>query len=433
MDTGDGRGRILLRGGRLLDPTAGLDGEGDLRIDGPIVDAVAPGGGLPAGGATVVDCAGCWVFPGAVDLWARVGVPSAAGGRGELGPSLEAAARGGYTAVAPRPDTVPPHDAAPITRLIRSEAAGGVGAAVLPVGALTRGVAGERLSDVAALLDEGVVALSDGERTVHDAALFRRALEYARTFGLPVLHRGEDARLADGAVAHEGPTATRLGLLASPGAAESVVVARDVQLCALTGARLVLGPLSSAESVRLVREARARDLPVEGFASVHHLLWTDEDLGRYDVAFKRTPPLRSAADREALRDAVADGTLAAVVSGHDPPPPGRADAPFADAPGGSDALEVALPMLARLVAEGVLDAGRFVEAASIAPARILGQRRTLAVGAPADVTVLDPAATPPADALASAGNPPVRGAARLTIVHGRVAWSLAPRNGASPE
>lgn len=387
---------VLLRGVRLLDAARRLDAVGDVLVRGRCLAEVAPGGlqDAPPEDALIIDAPGAWLLPGTLDLWARLGLPSAAGGRGRLGANLAAAARGGLTAVAPRPDTHPPNDAPPITRLLRSEAAAEGGIRLHPVGALTAGVAGTALAAAAALHAEGVVALSDGNQTVLDAGLFRRALEYARTFGLPVLHRGEDPGLAAGTVAHEGPTASRLGLRASPGAAEAVVVARDLELAELTGTALILGPLSAGASVRLLRAAKARGLEVGALVTVDHLLQTDRAIEGYDVAAKRVPPFRGEDDRQALLEGVRDGTIDAVVSGHDPPRPGRAEAPFADAEGGAATLDLALPRLIGAAASLGLSPLRTAALWTTGPADLLQGRLParpgLVPGAPADLTLVGP-------------------------------------------
>jgi len=423
---------LLVRGARLVDPARNLDAEGDVLVRDGHLAAVAPGGlhdPVPEG-AMVVPAEGAWLVAGTLDLFPRIGLPSAAGGRGQLGAALEAAARGGYTALAPRPDTQPPNDAPAITRLLRGEADRIGSVRLHPMGALTAGVAGARLAEAAALRDEGIVALSDGDRTVLDAGVFRRALEYARTFALPVFHRGEDPGLAAGAVAHEGPTATRLGLPASPGAAEAVVVARDLELAALTGASLVLGPLSAASSVRLVREAKARGLPLGAIATVDHLRCTDAAVDGYDVAAKRVPPFRSQGDRDALREAARDGTIDALVSGHDPPRPGREDAPFADAEGGAATLEHSLPTLFGLARGGVLSPARAVTLVTGGPGGLLAEatRRPggLAPGATADLTLVSPASGDVASGDGRRHGGGSEGRVLLTMVEGRLVH-LDPR------
>ncbi len=307
------------------------------------------------------------------------------------------------------------------------------------MGCVSRGQRGEELAEYGELFDAGCVALSDDGRPVKSAGLMRRALEYARTFGLPVSVHEEELTLAGKGVMHEGPVSTRLGLPGIPAAAEEVMVARDVALAELTGGRLHVAHLSTAGSVRLVREARQRGLAVTAEATPHHLALTDEDLARsgYDTSFKMSPPLRSAADVRAVREGLADGTIDCIATDHAPHSLVEKEVEFDAAANGVVGLETALAVCLGLVREGALTERRLVEALTIAPARAFGlEAGTLAPGARADLTVIDPELVwrcDPEAFLSKSRNSPwkgreLTGRCTHTFVGGRLAYELsAPR------
>ena len=285
---------ICLRGGRVIDPARGMDAEADVLLKGGVVAKVGAGiaDGQPAG-VRIVDVRGCWVVPGLIDLHTHLREPGQEY-KEDIATGTRAAAAGGFTAVCAMPNTVPPNDNRAVTELIVRRAAEVGVVRVYPVGAISKGLKGESLAEMGELREAGCVAVSDDGRPVMNAELMRRALEYARTFGLPVVQHCEDLDAVGGRRHERGPVSTRAGIRAQPAAAESSMVARDIELCALTGARYHVAHVSSAESVRLVREAKRRGLPVTCEVTPHHLTLTDAACAPYDTAAKCNPPLRAA-------------------------------------------------------------------------------------------------------------------------------------------
>jgi len=306
-----------------------------------------------------------------------------------------AAVAGGFTAVVAMPNTKPVNDTLAVTELILARAAAAGLARVYPCGAISRGSGGEELAEYGELKAGGCVALSDDGKPVMNAALMRRALEYALAFGLPLTVHEEDLQLVGKGVMHEGATSTRLGLKGIPGQAEDVMVLRDVALAELTGGRLHIAHLSSAGAVRAVREAKRRGLRVTAEVTPHHLTLTDEDVAAsgYSTDFKMNPPLRSAADVAACIEGLADGTIDAIATDHAPHSLVEKDVEFDAAANGIVGLETAFPVCLALVRAGKLTERRLIEALTAGPARAFGlPGGRLAPGAPADVAVLDPQA-----------------------------------------
>ena len=421
---------ILLRGGRVIDPARDFDGNADVLLQGGKVAAVGSGLAAPTG-VWVEEVAGLWVVPGLIDMHTHLREPGQ-----EYKENIEtgtaAAAAGGFTAVCAMPNTVPPNDNRAVTELIvrRAREAGLV--RVYPIGCITQGQKGENLAEMGELQEAGCVAVSDDGKCVMNSEVMRRALEYARGLGLPVIQHAEDVNLSANGPAHEGAATTRIGLRGQPAAAESAIVARDLELVALTGARYHVAHASCAETVRLVREAKRRGLPVTAEVTPHHLTLTDEACAGYDTATRVNPPLRSAADVAAVRAALADGTIDAVATDHAPHSPVEKDVEFEQAASGMVGLETALALCLELVAANVLSPAALVARMSTAPAKILGlPGGTLAPGSPADVTVLDPAAAwtcDPARLRSRSHNTPfggrvLRGRAMLTIVAGNIVFA----------
>src|SRR6478609_3522117 len=345
---------LCLRGGRIIDPGRGVDAEGDLLIENGVIGRF--GAGLAAGvskGTRVLDVRGSWVVPGLIDLHTHLREPGQEY-KEDIATGTRAAAAGGFTAVCAMPNTNPPNDTRAVTELIvrRAREVGAV--RVYPVGAITKGLAGETLAEMGELKDAGCVAVSDDGRPVMNAELMRRAMEYARTFGLTIVQHCEDLSLSAGGAMNEGIVSTRAGIRAQPATAESTMVARDIELCALTGARYHVAHISSADSVRLVREAKRRGLPITCEVTPHHLTLTDEACAGYDTSTKCNPPLRAGADVTALREALADGTIDAVATDHAPHSRVEKDVEFEEAAFGMIGLETALPLLLDLVREGTL-------------------------------------------------------------------------------
>jgi len=423
---------LCLRGGRVIDPRRGFDAEADVLLKDGAVGRVGPGIAAGVGdGVRIVDVRGKWVVPGLVDLHTHLREPGQEY-KEDIATGTRAAAAGGFTAVCAMPNTTPPNDTRAVTELIvrRAREAGTV--RVYPIGAITKGLAGESLAEMGELKEAGCVAVSDDGKPVMNAELMRRAMEYARTFGLPIVQHCEDLTLSAGGAMNEGPVATRAGIRAQPTSAESAMVARDLELCALTGARYHVAHVSSADSVRLIREAKRRGLPVSCEVTPHHLTLTDEACAHYDTHAKCNPPLRAAADVEALRAALGDGTIDAVATDHAPHSPVEKEVEFEQAAFGVIGLETAVPLVLELVRAGTLTPATFVERLSAGPAALFGlPGGTLAAGAPADVTVIDPQAAwtcEPAALRSRSRNTPfagrsLQGKAVLTIVGGAIVYS----------
>jgi dihydroorotase len=423
---------ICLRGGRVIDPARDFDADADVILRGGVVARVGVGLAASAGpGVRIVDARGCWVVPGLIDLHTHLREPGQEY-KEDIATGTRAAAAGGYTAVCAMPNTVPPNDNRAVSELMVRRAAEVGMVRVYPVGAISKGLKGESLAEIGELKDAGCVAISDDGHPVMNAELMRRALEYARTFGLTVVQHCEDLTLSAGGAMNEGPASTRAGIRAQPSAAESSMVARDIELCALTGARYHVAHVSSAESVRLVREAKQRGLPVTCEVTPHHLTLTDEACISYDTAAKCNPPLRSSADVDALRAGLVDGTIDAVATDHAPHSSVEKDVEFEQAAFGMIGLETAIPLVLDLVREGGLTPSTWVRRMSSGPAAAFGLRGgTLAEGRLADVTVVDPEAawTLTIEGLRSRSrNTPFTGRkmvgrAVLTIVGGRIVYS----------
>lgn len=419
---------LILKGGRLFDPARQLDQIGDLVVEDDRIRSLGPD--IAVAGPGVLDCAGLVVAPGFIDLHVHLREPGFEY-KETIETGTQAAAAGGFTAVCAMPNTNPVNDNAGATAYLLQRARELGHARVYPVGAITEGSKGERLAALGAMCQAGAVAFSDDGRPVMNAQMLRRALEYASMFDRPVVEHAEDLHLAANGSMHAGPTALRLGLRGISSASEATMVARDLLLAEETGAHIHIAHLSTAASVRLLREAKARGIRASAEVTPHHLTLCDEDMVAYDANFKMNPPLRSAADREALVAGLADGTLDAIATDHAPHAPHEKQQEFDRAPFGILGLETALPLALRLVASGRLSLARMVDAFSSAPARLFhlpGAR--LEPGAPADLTVFDPNREwiyDPAQARSKSRNSPfagwrLRGRAVYTIVGGRLVW-----------
>ncbi len=387
---------IVLRGGRVLDPSSGFDETADVVIEaGRIKDVGRDAGGSyrPSEGVRVIDAAGRWVCPGFIDLHVHLREPGQEY-KEDIASGLDAAAAGGFTAVCPMPNTQPANDTRAITEMMIASAEEHGGPRLLPFGAVTKGRRGAELTEMADLREAGAIGVSDDGVCVMNAAVMRHAMEYARTFDLLVSQHCEDHHLTEGAQMHEGARSTELGLRGWPRAAEDIIVARDLILAETTGARYHVAHISSRGAVRLIREAKSRGLRVSAEVTPHHLLFTDEALLGYDTYCKVNPPLREEEDRDALREALADGTIDCIATDHAPHTDLEKDCEFEAASVGINGLETAIGATLRLVRDGVLAPIRFVEALSTAPARLIPdfEGGSLREGRRADVTVLDPEA-----------------------------------------
>jgi dihydroorotase len=379
--------RLLVTGGTLVDPVAGTAAPGDVLIDG---DRIAAAGSIDGGDATVIDARGLLVLPGLVDMHVHLREPGYEY-KETIATGTAAAVAGGFTSLACMANTEPVNDNAAVTQYILDRARIAQSARVYPIGALSQGLKGERLAEIGEMHRAGIVAVSDDGRPVMDAGLMRRALEYSRMFGLPVIVHEEDQHLAAGGAMNEGVTSLRLGLRGIPAAAEEVMIARDVALARLTGGRLHVAHVSTVGAVALLREAKAEGLPVTAEVTPHHLFLTEEAVEGYGTNAKMAPPLRTRADVDAVRTALADGTIDAIATDHAPHHHDEKDIEFDHAANGIVGLETALPLALRLIAEGVLDLPRLVARLTVGPARVLGiPAGTLAPGAAADLTIIDP-------------------------------------------
>ncbi len=382
---------ISLLGGRLIDPANGVDRLCDLHLAAGRVAAIGP---PPRGFAakTVIDATGRILCPGLIDLSARLREPGQEH-KATIASETRAAVSGGITTLCFPPDTNPVNDTPAVTELIRRKAKAAGQCRVLPLGALTQGLQGEQLSEMAALKKAGCVAMSDGQRPMPNTLVLRRALEYSATFDLPVYLFAEDPWLRDQGCAHEGQVCARLGLPGIPEAAETVALARSLALATHTGARIHFHSLSSGTSALMLAQARNQGLRVTADVAIHQLHLTEMDLEGFDSRCHVIPPLRTLGDREALRRAVAEGTIGAICSDHQPHEEDAKAAPFPSTAPGISGLETLLPLTLRLVEERVLSLNDAIARLTIGPARILGKPHgQLAVGAPADVTLFDPQA-----------------------------------------
>jgi len=380
--------KIVIRNGRLIDPANGIDRVTDLFIEEGNVAAI---GAAPAGfqANKEIDARNQWVLPGLVDLHARLREPGQEQ-KGTIASETRAAAAGGITTLCCPPDTDPVVDTPAAAQLIRRRAREAHKARVLPLGALTQGLKGEQLAEMAALRKAGCIAVSNARRPVTNTLVMRRALEYAATLDLTVFLYPEDPWLASGCV-HEGAMSTRLGLPGVPDCAEAIALARDLRLVERTGVRAHFCQISSAAAVEMIAEARAAGLPVSADVAAHHLYLTDLDVGFFNSLCHVRPPLRSQRDRDALRAAVARGVITAVTSDHQPHDADAKLAPFADTEPGVSGLETLLPLMLRLAEEKVLPLAEAVARITNGPASILGlESGGLAVGAPADLCIVDP-------------------------------------------
>ncbi|MFO7260459.1 MAG: dihydroorotase [bacterium] len=428
---------LLLRGGRVVDPSQGIDDVLDvLLVDGTVARL---GRGLEAPEhAEVRNVSGLVVCPGLIDLHVHLREPG-----GERKETIEsgarAAAAGGFTAVCAMPNTDPPVDDPAAVGFVRAQGMRAGYARVYPVAAVSVGQRGERLAAIGEMVDAGAVAISDDGRPVSDAGLMRLALEYAQTFGIPVANHCEELSLSRGGSMNEGLVSTRLGLQGIPNAAEDVMIARDLLLAELTGGRLHIQHVSTRRGVEMIRAAKERGVPVTAEVTPHHLTLTDEAVDGYRTEAKVNPPLRTAEDVAALREGLADGTLDVLATDHAPHHYDEKEQAFDDAPFGMVGLETALGIaLTELVRKGVLTLSQLVDRMSCGPARAFRlPGGTLAVGSPADVTVIDLDAewiVDPDKFLSKSRNTPFAGwklvgQAALTIVGGRVVWDreVGPR------
>ncbi len=414
---------VLLKGGRLLDPSSALDGVGDLLVRDGKVETL--GGNIAApDGALLIDCAGQVVSPGFIDVHCHLREP----GREDVETILtgaRAAAAGGFTAVCAMPNTDPVTDNQAAVGFVLKQGRAANAARVYPYGAISIGQQGERLAEFGEMVHAGAVAVSDDGKPVVSAQLMRTALEYARTFGIPVADHCEEPTLAAGGAMNEGYVSARLGLKGIPAEAEEIMAIRDILLARLTGGHVHLCHMSTKGSVELIRWGKERGIPVTAEACPHHLSLTEEMVEGYNTHAKMNPPLRTAADVEAVQQAVKDGTIDVIATDHAPHHNDEKQREFSDAPNGIIGLETALAVnVTWLVKSGILTIGTLIDRMACAPARLFGlPGGSLRRGAAADITVFDPAkawTVEPNSFLTKGRNTPYAG----RILHGRVACTL---------
>jgi dihydroorotase len=382
---------VLLKGGRLVDPSSKLDGIGDLLVRDGKIESVGGNIAAPAD-ATVIDCTGQVVAPGFIDVHCHLREP----GREDvetIATGARAAAAGGFTAVCAMPNTDPVTDNQAAVGFVLKQGKAAAAARVYPIGAISIGERGERLAEFGEMVGAGAIAVSDDGKPVVSAQLMRTALEYARTFGIPVADHCEDPTLAEGGAMNEGLVSARLGLKGIPSEAEEIMAIRDILLARRTGGHVHLCHMSTRGSVELIRWGKDRNIRVTAEVCPHHLSLTEAEVEGYDTHAKMNPPLRSADDVGALQQAVKDGTIDVIATDHAPHHYDEKEREFADAPNGIVGFETALAVnITWLVKPGIISLATLIDKMSCAPAKLFHlPGGTLRRGGAADVTVFDPA------------------------------------------
>jgi dihydroorotase len=418
--------KYLLKNGLVVDPQAETLSQLDLLVEADRVAAIARG--LSAPEAEIIDVAGCYILPGLIDLHCHLREPGEEF-KETIQTGTRAAARGGFTAVVAMGNTKPPADNRAVIDFVKRQAEAG-SVPVYPVGCATKGRKGEELSEIGDLFEAGVVALSDDGSSIMNSEVLRRVLEYSRMFNLVVISHCEDRDMSAGGLMNEGFNSTVFGLRGIPGAAEEAHVARDLILAEMTGARLHIAHVSSAGSVRLIRDAKQRGVAVTAEVTPHHLCLTDEALKDYDTNTKVNPPLRSGLDVEALIQGLRDGVIDCIATDHAPHPREEKEVEYSQAAWGISGLETAVPLIwEHLVETGKLTPVQVAAKMALNPARIIGlPDRLITVGGEANLTVIDPRLKLQvrAEQFASLGrNTPfdgweLRGWPALTVVNGRI-------------
>ncbi len=427
--------RLLIRGARLIDPSRGLDILGGMLISDGRIEAIgaelvnAPD---PHDGTEILDATGLVAAPGFIDMHVHLREPGFEY-KETIASGADAAAAGGFTAVAAMANTSPPNDNASVTEFVLKKAAEAGKARVYPIGSITKGMKGTELAEIGEMVEAGAVAVSDDGLPVSNISVMRRAMEYTTLFDIPLIEHCETPELHPGGVMNEGFWSTSLGLRGIPRASEEISVDRNIALAELTGARFHVAHLSTEGALRRVAEAKDRGLRVTCEVTPHHLVLTDESVKSYDTHAKMKPPLVTEADREALINGLKDGTVDAIATDHAPHHADEKGEDFDHAPFGIVGLETAVSLcLDRLVGTGILSMTRFVELMSTGPARVLGvSGGTLEVGAPADISLFDPqkrVRVDPDKFRSKGRNTPfggweLTGAPVRTFVAGRVVWS----------
>jgi dihydroorotase len=419
--------KLLLKNGRLVDPSEGVDDTLDLLIENGKVSRIDRRIGVR--GVKSLDLSGLVVCPGFIDMHVHLREPGEEW-KETVASGTRAAAAGGFTGVACMPNTVPVNDSRSVTEFILGQA-GQYGAVhVFPIGCVTKRQAGEELAEMEDMLHAGAVAFSDDGKPVHSSLLMRKALEYSRIFDVPIIDHCEDTLLVDGGVMNEGEMSTRLGLKGWPGVAEDIMVQRDILLAEYTGGHVHIAHISTARAVDFVRKAKRQKIRVTCEVTPHHLVLEDTAVGDYDTDVKMNPPLRARRDAKAMVKGIADGTIDAIATDHAPHHSDEKCVEFSMAPFGIIGLETAVPVcLDRLVNKGLIELPRLIALFTTGPAAVLRvDKGTLRRGADADITVLDlnrRASIEPEDFSSKSRNTPfagweLRGAPVMTIVGGKV-------------
>lgn len=421
-------GGLKLTGGQLFEPGKGLISNPGLLVRNGRIEAVGEQAQAAESAATL-DAAGQVIAPGFIDLCCNLREPGN-GQKGNIASETRAAAHGGFTTVCASPETSPVNDSGAVTNLILDSVASRGVVRVLPIGAITRGLDGDMLSDMAGLKAAGCVAVGNGSRGVRNARILRRCMAYAQTFGLTVMFSPENTALAADGYAHDGQVTTRLGLLGIPEVAETAAVMEMLLLAEETGVRLHLSQLSCARSVEMLAQARDRGVKVTADVAMHQLVFTESALAGFDSRFHVRPPLRGEADRQALVAGVRDGVIDAIVSQHQPHDSAAKQAPLPATEPGLSSIESVLSLGLELVQRNELELPDLLRALTAGPAAVLGREVALTAGAAADLCLFDPDGhwQPSAATLLSAGrHAPVLeralpGEVKLTLVAGRTAW-----------
>lgn len=423
---------LLIRNGRVIDPSQGMDKSADVLIENGRVAAI--GNGLTAPNGKTIDATGQIVCPGLIDIHVHLREPGNEDAE-TIASGSAAAAAGGFTSIACMPNTQPALDNEAMVEFVFRQAARAGLCNVYPIGAITKRREGKELAEMGQMVRAGAVGFSDDGAGVADPAVMLRALQYAKMFDRPIIQHCEDASLAEGGAMNAGPTALRLGLPGIPAMAEEMMIQRDLLLAANTQARYHVAHISTAGAVQMVREGKRRKIQVTTEVCPHHLLLTDDCCDTYDTNYKMNPPLRSEADVEACIAGVADGTIDCLVTDHAPHDRARKELDFQNAPFGIVGLEVALGLFVKaLVTPGHLDWPGLIARMTVNPARVLGLAKgTLGVGSDGDVTIIDPNRSwtvDPTEFRSLSRNCPyegweLRGRAMQTVVGGRVVFDLA--------
>lgn len=377
---------MLIKSGRIIDP-GNIDGIVDILIkDGKLFEITD---NIKVSADRIIDASGKIVTPGLIDMHVHLREPGHEY-KETIKSGCLSAAYGGFTAICPMPNTTPVNDNGQVTEYILKKAGIADMVRVYPVAAISKGLNGKSLCEYGELKESGAIALSDDGNPVSDSQLMRRAMEYAKGFGMPVISHCEDLNLVANGVVNEGAVATRMGLAGIPNAAESIMVMRDIALCELTGSRVHIAHVSTKESVQAIRNAKKRGVNLTAETAPHYFTLTEDDVKGYNTNAKMNPPLRSSQDREAILEGLSDGTIDVIASDHAPHSYIEKKVEFEQAANGIIGLETSVSLSLKLVHDGVISLAGFVEKMSTNPAKVLGLNSGITAGNPADITIIDP-------------------------------------------